>query len=714
AGVLVAFALSALRERAVRREYVEFGGALLATLAVTFLLSVSHGHGLRNWSEFADNLRVHTRQSAGYRIGVQHLLAYHGEITAADPFVSYAQKAKQVGESRWRHVVLVALFGVPLLLVMRRLDATSGAIVFGTTLLFLLLNATRYYYSVLALLAFVTPGEERSWQPKASIALLLLASGALYVAEGTNDFAPFLYNYLFSALLFLYFAFLLTSLAWEARAGAPRREPAPPPGSRLGSNPIRAAAALAAVAALLLLWWGFRPGEAVREDGAGAVHCCDPSVLLREDDMSVVARTVARLWRGEPLPPGEALLERFATPAQGVYAAVRSRGERVTHGWEASGTVLDALGVLLRRLRAEVGAARAEGVDVIEIDLSHSYRELHRDDRHGARMLFANVRRGVNGLELSRGERRSRYAPTWSIATNRDNARWMELFRQENRLDERELRSEVRTRMFDAEQLLVFLRPEPAARLLFRGNEIVPVEAVTRAAVRKTADLAIRWLADNVHDDGRLTYKYWPSAGEESAANNMIRQWMATIALEKDAAKRGDPRLWERIERNIDYNLVSFYREEDGLGLIEWENEVKLGAVALATIALVEHPRRQKWGRQEAALRRTVEALWNADGSFDTFYRPRERNDNQNFYPGEALLLWSILYERERDPELLARFWKSFEYYRAWHLDERRRNPAFIPWHTQADYNVWRITRDERLRRFVFEMNDWLLPVQQW
>jgi hypothetical protein len=85
--------------------------------------------------------------------------------------------------------------------------------------------------------------------------------------------------------------------------------------------------------------------------------------------------------------------------------------------------------------------------------------------------------------------------------------------------------------------------------------------------------------------------------------------------------------------------------------------------------------------------------------------------DCQNFYPGEALLLWSSLL-REGELDLLNRFWKSFEFYRRWHLENR--NPAFIPWHTQAYWNVWKFAHDDRLARAIFEMNDWLLTVQQW
>lgn len=37
-----------------------------------------------------------------------------------------------------------------------------------------------------------------------------------------------------------------------------------------------------------------------------------------------------------------------------------------------------------------------------------------------------------------------------------------------------------------------------------------------------------------------------------------------------------------------------------------------------------------------------------------------------------------------------------------------------MPWHTQAYAKVWRVTRDPQLLDFIFEMNDWLLGMQQW
>ena len=44
----------------------------------------------------------------------------------------------------------------------------------------------------------------------------------------------------------------------------------------------------------------------------------------------------------------------------------------------------------------------------------------------------------------------------------------------------------------------------------------------------------------------------------------------------------------------------------------------------------------------------------------------------------------------------------------------RWRNPAFVPWHTQACTSLYAQTGRREFADFVFEMNDWLLPMQQW
>jgi len=197
----------------------------------------------------------------------------------------------------------------------------------------------------------------------------------------------------------------------------------------------------------------------------------------------------------------------------------------------------------------------------------------------------------------------------------------------------------------------------------------------------------------------------------------MIRQFMATTCLGRIAGWKGSSEILKRQEQNLAYNFAHFYSEEQNLGIITCVGaSVKLGAVGLAAFALIEWPDITHYDAKRDALLRMTYHLHQADGSFHTFYRPESRrHELQNFYSGEAMLAWAAWYERQKDPDLLERYMRAFHYYRGWHLEPRNRNPAFVPWHTQAHFIVWQQTQDPELLAFVFTMNDWLVDeMQQW
>ncbi len=420
-----------------------------------------------------------------------------------------------------------------------------------------------------------------------------------------------------------------------------------------------------------------------------------------ESTTQQVATLTAGLWQGADLDAD------LPSSVKAVYLAARRQGKRLAHDWAGGGSaVADAI----QKVQDEIGnKADIGNVDTLELVLASNFKKL--DPRQ--RGWSTNIHRGVLGFEVTHGDIVERYSPTYMLATNRDTRRLLQLFQIKHGLSDRQMLDEVGYRLFEAEQWLITLGEGARVIRMERGNEFVPVEAVTQKSTLAVAQLATDWMRRNLHDDGRMTYKYWPSARAESEGNNMIRQWMATIALIRAAKYWQDDELMARAATNIDYNLAQFYSEENGYGLIEWQDKIKLGAVALAALALVEHPDAQRWAKQEAALRRTTDYLWHEDGSFTTFYKPVGRNDIQNFYPGEALLYWATLYERDKDPQRLARITASFEYYRAWHLTPANRNPAFIPWHTQAYYKIWLMTQHDGMRDFIFEMNDWLVAEMQ-
>jgi hypothetical protein len=465
-----------------------------------------------------------------------------------------------------------------------------------------------------------------------------------------------------------------------------------------------------------------------------------------------LGRWVAAAYEGSTEPPPE-----FLRAGQGsAYVALRDHGKLLGEVWGADGNMGESLAGALAKAKQQAAGA---GVDMVEVNLAHSFKTIKDPDNKNLFRWAANKHVGIRGLELTHGGHYLRIAPSQSIAAGENFGQPVKRFLNEAGVDHSKFASEGGVaRIFENHQVIVRL-PSGEAVPLLRGSVYVEPSAVTRANTQVTTDLMIDWMLNNLHDDGRMTYIWLPSTSSEKLNdNNMIRQWMATNALIKVAEKRDDPALWARIAKNIDYNLEHFYVQDGEFGLIKYRNQVKLGALSLAAMAIVTHPDRARWQTQEHGLRRTIAELWHEDGVFDCFYPGRgEVNrdiNHQNFYPGETLLLWAQLYRESRDPELLRRFVQSFRYYRDWHLDpeheDDRRRPAFVPWHTQADFILWETLRSgdpelppgseggeagtsaepastpegwpvgttpatpveikpEEIAEFVFEMNDWLI-----
>ncbi|MBI1181743.1 MAG: hypothetical protein GC201_14420 [Alphaproteobacteria bacterium] len=444
---------------------------------------------------------------------------------------------------------------------------------------------------------------------------------------------------------------------------------------------------------------------------AGAApSCCGPGVVLNQFQIPVVAYLVNDLWRDGraralKLPP------RMSTPAQAVYVGLSSNGHILRETWVREGTVEDAVTAALTRFRSEMPAADRARVDAIELFLGHSFRPVAFDDYD--EQIAANHHRGIRGLEISYQDRTELHSPLELIRRNVSADRLVRDFAAANHLDRATLLRHGSFRIFDGEQILVELGSEPKGWLMERGNTYVDVHDIDQSKVRKAVRLATDWLANNVGLDGALPYGYRPSELKPLEGTNRVRQWMASIALERATRLRLDQGIWELAERNLAYNIDTTYRQEGPLGVIVGTaNDVSLGSVALAAMAITESHVSSRYTEQRDGLDATISALHQDNGAFRTYLRPPSRDDNQNFYPGETLLYWAERYQNQPDPALLGRFMTSFRYYRDWHREHR--SPAFIGWHTEADYLIWRQTRDPALRDFVFEMNDWLLPLQQW
>lgn len=385
-----------------------------------------------------------------------------------------------------------------------------------------------------------------------------------------------------------------------------------------------------------------------------------------------------------------------------IWFCIRKNGVAQRDGW------LD--GVSIDGVRERIGARNDEVVEVCTVD---GFRKV--SSGNFSRSFFNRVR-GITGMEIAFGDESVRHPPTRMLAANLSFERAYEKFLDERGIERGNFSRKGRLRAFTAKQYLVPCGNGGEIVELFRGSPPVPPKCSgyeERAGA--LADGIGRWMLANLSADGALPYKYWPSRGRRSPADNAIRRFLATVSLARLGKLTGNNAINEAARRNLHYNLSRYFRKTgDGRGAIVEGDVAKLGAAAVAGLAIIESPARDEFSEILALLAAGIESLEHDDYGFRTFFFPQERDgENWNFYSGEALLFWAEA-SRRRLPcaPALERCFRAFERCRARHY--RNRNPAFVPWHAQAGVSLFAQTGQRIFSDFVFEICDWLLPMQQW
>ena len=385
-----------------------------------------------------------------------------------------------------------------------------------------------------------------------------------------------------------------------------------------------------------------------------------------------------------------------------IWFCVRRNGAAQRHGWES--------GVSLSDLPRHVGARAG---DVVEVCVVETVRAVRPENISRA---FRNRDRGLLGMEIAFRDKRARLAPTHMLASNLRFDRALEMFLERQGATADEFAAEGRLRSFSARQYLVPGGGEGAPIRLFRGGTTVaPMPSAGEDRAGDLADGIGQWMLANLTAEGALPYKYWPSQGKESTADNAIRRFLAARALARLGELRGSAEMREAARRNLRYNLNRYFQDiGDGRGVIVEETGAKLGAAALAALAILESPARQEFLPVLTMLAAGVDSMVDQERGFRTFFFPPERDgQNWNFYSGEALLFWAEALRQGADcAPSLEQCAAVFERCRERHFEAR--NPAFVPWHAQACTSLFACSGRRAFADFVFDISDWLLPMQQW
>ena len=384
------------------------------------------------------------------------------------------------------------------------------------------------------------------------------------------------------------------------------------------------------------------------------------------------------------------------------WFCVRRNGAAKHYGWTENVSPYQ----LLKQCRARKG-------DVVEICICSDFRPVTQD--RFAR-IFSQRARGLMGMEIHFRGDIARFAPTWILSHNIRFKRALDGFLERRGINASDFAAEGSLRAFSARQFLFPANGEADEMELYRGATLVaPTPASDENRAADLADGIGKWMISNLSPSGALPYKYWPSRGEESPADNAIRRFLATLSLTRLARLRGNKEMLDAASLNLRFNLKRYFRDiGSGRGAIVENAGAKLGAAAIAALAILENPNQGQHLSELSMLAAGINSLFDKEQGFRTFFFPPERDgENWNFYSGEALLFWAEARRRKTDlAPPLKRCVEVFSRCRDRHY--RDRNPAFVPWHTQACVSFFKQTGRREFADFVFEINDWLLPMQQW
>ena len=270
-------------------------------------------------------------------------------------------------------------------------------------------------------------------------------------------------------------------------------------------------------------------------------------------------------------------------------------------------------------------------------------------------------------------------------------------------------------RAANATTRLVQIGDPPLETEIFRGTSLVPVEpdpGEDRALTIATGIAS--WMLENIDPGGRLPY-LWNTSDEspDRHADNAIRRFLGAIGLGRFAACQDDKRMSAAYQLNLAH-LLDRYLEPlgDGLAIIAEHPAANLGASALAGLAILAGPENTRDHPALPMLLRAVHSMTHERRGFGTHFYPPERDgQGWEFYSGEALLFLCEaarlgIRDAPEPEELLVLCRRCRDRWR----DER--HVACVSWHSQAATSLYRMRPLQELADYVFELNDWLLPLQ--
>lgn len=248
---------------------------------------------------------------------------------------------------------------------------------------------------------------------------------------------------------------------------------------------------------------------------------------------------------------------------------------------------------------------------------------------------------------------------------------------------------------------------------LDRGMLYRPTESITAQTISRAIDELLDYTLYRQQPDGRFSYEFQPGADRYSEGDHLLRQLLATAAISGSAKMTGREAARAAADLSLGYHrrgLQPLAGVEGAAFLATADHGNPLGATALMCLALGVHPEQEKYTAVRRQLVTAILSLQRESGMFLTAFPPAITLNEQDYFPGEALLALATEYSISRSPDVLGAFDRALGFYREYF--RANRSASFLAWQVRA----FALMADQTDRRdfadFVVELADYIVAAQ--
>ncbi len=269
--------------------------------------------------------------------------------------------------------------------------------------------------------------------------------------------------------------------------------------------------------------------------------------------------------------------------------------------------------------------------------------------------------------------------------------------------------------------LYILFRDEEADRVPGRGwYTLEDMERPIDSPYLEAAVMAGLYLVNCQRSDGSFNYQYDPVDDDYSSSDNMLRQLGTTYSVLLLYKNYPDPIFLEAGELAMKFVEKQVKYIDDDTAHVLYDGDSKLGGAALAILCYVIYEK-----VADGKYRDTLDALGDFivfsqkdSGEFHNYYMwdgkvldegDERYNKHTDYYPGEAFLALSFLYEHTREQKYKDCWDSAFDYYYDFYGKERAYYSPFSPWAVGAALIMYEFDNDTRYEKMSRSMAESVL-----